>query len=191
MDPSPRRGLQRRARGGLQITGKSVGVQPVGAGNGFKAIFETQFAAGEVTAIARLADGPHESWSLTTPAGLRNLRVRADRTVIDASDGDLAYVEMSLEDMEGRICTQGTEPLSVLVDGEGVLQVVGNGDPQSQDSFCANVCNTYEGRALAVLRPTGPGEITVTVKGADQTATVTVMALKPNTVFAAVAQDVV
>ncbi|MGO4470814.1 glycoside hydrolase family 2 TIM barrel-domain containing protein [Arthrobacter sp. M-10] len=161
----------------LQINGKSVGARPAGPENGFKAVFETEFAVGEVTAIARSANGSHESWSLSTPVGLPKLRVRADRTVIEASDGDLAYIEMSLEDDEGHIFTQGTQPFSVVVEGEGVLQGVGNGNPQSEDSFRSNRCNTYEGRALAVLRPTGAGEITVTVRGADQTTAITVMAL--------------
>ena len=165
----------------LQINGQSVGAQPAGADNGFKAVFETEFAVGEVTAIARSADGSYETCRLSTPVGLCKLRVRADRTVIEASDGDLVYVEMSLEDDEGRIFTQGTEPLSVVVEGEGVLQGVGNGNPQSEDSFRSNVWNTYEGRALAIVRPTGAGEITVTVRGADQTTTVTVTALKPET----------
>ena len=161
----------------LQINGKSAGVRPAGPANGFKAIFETEFAAGEVTAIARNADGSEARWSLTTPEGLPTLRVRTDRTIIDASDGDLAFVDVSLEDDAGRVFRQGAEPFSVVVEGDGVLQGVGNGNPQSQDSFRSGVGNTYEGRALAIVRPTGAGEITVTVKGANQTATITVTAV--------------
>jgi beta-galactosidase len=161
----------------LQIKGKSAGVRPAGPGNGFKAIFETEFAAGEVTAIARNADGSQGRWSLSTPGGLPTLRVRTDRTIIDASDGDLAFVDVSLEDDAGRVFRQGAEPFSVVVEGDGVLQGVGNGNPQSQDSFRSDVGNTYEGRALAIVRPTGAGDITVTVKGVNQTATITVTAV--------------
>ncbi|MET4538380.1 beta-galactosidase [Arthrobacter bambusae] len=171
----------------LQINGESAGVRPAGPGNGFKATFETEFAVGEVTAIARNADGSQERWSLSTPEGVPTLRVRTDRTNIEATDGDLAYVEITLEDEEGRTFRQGTERLSVVVEGEGVLQGIGNGNPQTQDSFRSNFCNTHEGRALAVLRPTGPGEIIMTVSGAGQSTATTVTAISPAPLAAAVA----
>lgn len=161
----------------LQVNGKSAGVRPAGPANGFKAIFETEFAAGEVAAIARNADGSEGRWSLSTPEGLPTLRVQTDRSIIDASDSDLAFVDISLEDDAGRVFRQGAESFSVAVEGDGVLQGFGNGNPQSQDSFRSDACNTYEGRALAIVRPTGAGEITVTVKGANQTATITVTAV--------------
>ena len=37
------------------------------------------------------------------------------------------------------------ESLSVVVEGEGVLQGAGNGNPQSQDSFRCDVCNRKGG----------------------------------------------
>ncbi|MGX9901176.1 hypothetical protein ACW0JT_17290 [Arthrobacter sp. SA17] len=47
------------------------------------------------------------------------MHVRADRNVIEASDGDLVYIQMSMEDNDGRVFAQGTEALSVVVEGEG------------------------------------------------------------------------
>ena len=173
----------------LQINGKKAGVRPAGPENGFRAVFETEFAVGEVTAIARSTDGSYERWSLSTPSGSPTLRVRADRTTIGASDGDLAYVDISLEDDEGRIFRQEAEPVSVVVEGEGVLQALGNANPQSQESFRSAECHTYEGRALAVLRPTGPGEITMTVRGAGQSTAVTLTAVGPVSLAADLAAD--
>ena len=43
--------------------------------------------------------------------------------------------------------------------GAGVLLGFGSADPATEERFDATERRTYEGRALAVLRPTGPGKI--------------------------------
>lgn len=49
------------------------------------------------------------------------------------------------------------------VDGPGVLAARQSDDPRSTESFTASGRTTFDGRALAVIRPTGVGEITVSV----------------------------
>jgi beta-galactosidase len=51
----------------------------------------------------------------------------------------------------------------VEVQGAGALQGLASGDPKAEDSFTGTSCTMYDGRALAVVRPTGAGTITVTV----------------------------
>ncbi len=53
--------------------------------------------------------------------------------------------------------------MTVAVDGPAVLQGFGSGNPCTEETFGAPTHDTYEGRALAVVRPTGAGTITVTV----------------------------
>ncbi|MBQ1762406.1 MAG: hypothetical protein IIZ92_05840 [Aquincola sp.] len=52
--------------------------------------------------------------------------------------------------------------MGVLVAGR-VLQGLGSGDPCTDEDFFADSCRSFFGHALAVIRPTEPGEITVTV----------------------------
>ena len=61
-----------------------------------------------------------------------------------------------------------------------MLQGFGSGNPWTEETFGAPTHHTYNGRALAVIRPTGAGTITVKVRaeGCDD-RTVTVEAVHP------------
>ncbi len=45
------------------------------------------------------------------------------------------------------------------VTGHGALLGFGSANPSTEERFDATERRTYDGRALAVLRPTGPGKI--------------------------------
>ena len=48
------------------------------------------------------------------------------------------------------------------MDGPGVLQGFGSAAPATEESYLDDVHTTFDGRALAVVRPTGAGTITLT-----------------------------
>jgi beta-galactosidase len=77
--------------------------------------------------------------------------------VITAAGGDLAYVTLTLEDAHGTLCTGDDRPVIVTVSGDGALAGFGSANPSTEEPFSATTRRTYQGRALAVLRPTGPG----------------------------------
>ena len=90
-----------------------------------------------------------------------------DRDRIDATDRDLAYVEIALVDDDGIVHFGEDRAVTVAVDGPGVLQGFGSGNPCTEETFGSSTHDTFDGRALAVIRPTGPGTITVTVSAKD------------------------
>ncbi len=100
--------------------------------------------------------GRHTLRSTTGPVGLR---AEADRSVITANGGDLAYITLTLTDTDGTLHTAADRPVRLEVSGAGVLLGFGSADPSTEERFDAAERRTYEGRALAVLRPTGPGKI--------------------------------
>ena len=57
--------------------------------------------------------------------------------------------------------------MTVAVEGPAVLQGLGSGNPCTEETFGSSTHDTYDGRALAVIRPTGAGTITVTVSAPD------------------------
>jgi len=87
------------------------------------------------------------------------LRAEADRQVITTGGGDLAYVTLTLTDAAGTCCTGSDRPVRVEVSGQGVLLGFGSASPSTEERFDVAERRTYDGRALAVLRPTGPGKI--------------------------------
>jgi len=164
----------------LLLNGMPVGRAPAGEDYGYRAAFETTYAPGELTAVA-FRDGTESGrMSLSTPTGPLALDVRVDRARIAADDRDLAYVEITLVDEAGQVHAGRDQAVTVAIDGPAVLQGLGSGNPCTEESFGSPTHDSFHGRALAVIRPTAAGTITVTVSadGADD-RTVTIEAAHP------------
>jgi beta-galactosidase len=161
----------------LLLDGVSLGRAPAGSRHRYRAAFDTVYRPGELVAVAR-ADGRETGRSrLVSAKGPVHLSVTADRGLIRADDTDLAFVDIALTDHEDNLCPRADRPVTVTVSGPGVLQGLGSARPVTEESFTGTTHTTYDGRALAVVRPTGPGEIKVEVTAADcEAATVTVQA---------------
>ncbi len=95
------------------------------------------------------------------------LDVRVDREQIRADDTDLAFVEITLVHDDGTLCHTADRAVTVAIDGPGELLGFGSADPCTEATFGVPTHDTFRGRALAVVRPTGAGIITVTVSAAD------------------------
>lgn len=87
----------------------------------------------------------------------------ADRAGLRADDTDLAYIAIELRDEAGVLGTGADVPVTVRVTGAGVLAGLCSGNPRTAERFDATTTSTFDGRALAIVRPTGAGGITVTV----------------------------
>jgi hypothetical protein len=79
-----------------------------------------------------------------------------------ARDG-LAFVAITLEDTARTVPCDADRLVGVAIDGPAELAGLGTGRARTEESFAADAVTTYDGRALAIVRPTGPGEVRVTV----------------------------
>ncbi|TRO68555.1 glycoside hydrolase family 2 TIM barrel-domain containing protein [Streptomyces sp. IB201691-2A2] len=143
----------------LLVNGSSLGRRAVDEDHRFRTEFDTTYEPGELLAVTYrdgAETGRHTLRSTTGPVGLR---AEADRSVITANGGDLAYITLTLTDTDGTLHTAADRPVRLEVSGAGVLLGFGSADPSTEERFDAAERRTYEGRALAVLRPTGPGKI--------------------------------
>jgi beta-galactosidase len=153
----------------LLINGRSLGRQPVGEDHRFRTEFDTIYEPGELLAVAYRSGAETGRSIVRSATDPTVLRAEVDRPVITTAGGDLAYVALTLQDADGTCHTAADRPVSVEVSGAGVLQGFGSADPSTEERFDATRRRTYEGRALAVLRPTGIGKIrfTATTSGCD------------------------
>jgi beta-galactosidase len=151
----------------LLLNGTAVGRAPAGEERGFRAEFETIYTPGELTAVAYRAGAETGRSTLLSANGPVALDARVDREVIDVGDHDLAYVEITLIDTGGTVHHLQDRPVTVAVEGPAVLQGFGSGNPNTEETFGAPTHDTYHGRALAVVRPTGAGTITVTLSAPE------------------------
>lgn len=150
----------------LRCNGDVLARAEVGAERRYIASFETMYVPGGLVAVA-LRNGQEQSRAALRTAGeALLLQAVADRTTVNA-EADLCFVQISLVDDNGTTHVTRDRELSVTVTGPGVLQGMGSADPRSTENYTAASCSTFAGRALAVVRSTGEGEITVSIEGPD------------------------
>ncbi|MGK9147153.1 DUF4982 domain-containing protein [Plantibacter flavus] len=146
----------------LELNGITVDRRPSGRDSGFRTVFTIPYERGTLAAVGIGADGGRQRTELHT-AGTSALVVTADRRTLRADDGDLAYVGIELRDELGILDTAREVTVTVRVDGAGVLQALASGRPSTDESFTQESWRTYDGRALAIVRPTAVGSISMQV----------------------------
>jgi hypothetical protein len=169
----------------LVLNGRSLGRSPAGREHGFKCTFEVKIEPGELVAIAHSNGSEQARTSLRTATGPLLVQAKAEREVITADDRDLAYIPVELRDRDGNLAHAGDRPIHVTVEGPGNLTAVGSGRPDQSGRFDSSTHMTFDGRALVIVRPTGPGKITlsITAEGAEP-ATVELRADPPGAIEA-------
>ncbi|MFJ9626224.1 glycoside hydrolase family 2 TIM barrel-domain containing protein [Streptomyces sp. NPDC101175] len=147
--------------------GNSFGRRPVGARHRFRTEFEVAYVPGELVAVAYRGGIETGRTSLQWAHGPVRLTAEPDRPVIESGGGDLAYITLTLTDADGTLHTAADRPVSIEVSGAGELVGFGSAAPASEERFDATTRHTHEGRALAVVRPTGTGKIRVLATAPD------------------------
>ncbi|MFB7883515.1 glycoside hydrolase family 2 TIM barrel-domain containing protein [Microbacterium sp. NPDC056057] len=156
--------------------GVSLAVAAVGAEKAFRARFETEYRPGELVAIARTGGIEVGRTTLRT-AGEVGLAASVEESEISA-DG-LGFVAISLADADGVVAVDANRLVTVTVDGDAELVGLGTGRIRTEESFAGPSVTTHDGRALAIVRPTGPGSATVTVTADGLAAASASLTIRP------------
>jgi len=151
----------------LLVNGTTLGRQPAGEAHGFRTAFATTFAPGDLVAVAYRDEVETARTSLSSAHGSVALAVRVDRDHICADDSDLAFVDIILVHDDGNLCHTSDRAVTVVVAGPGELLGFGSADPCTEATFGESTHDTFHGRALAVVRPTGAGTIMVAVSAPE------------------------
>ncbi|MFZ3572241.1 glycoside hydrolase family 2 TIM barrel-domain containing protein [Streptomyces sp. BH097] len=148
----------------LLVNGRSQGRRPLAA---FRTEFEVLYEPGELQAVT-YAGGMESGRHVVHTAGApKRLRADSDRAIVTATGGDLAYVSLTLTDAAGTCNPSADRPVRLEVTGDGVLAGFGSACPSTDEPFDSLDHHTYEGRAIVILRPTGPGEICLVASALD------------------------
>jgi beta-galactosidase len=147
----------------LWVNGRSLGTRPAGPAVRYRAEFAVSYEPGELEAAARRGGREIGRTSLRSARGPVQLAVEPDRKAITAHPLDLAFVSLTLVDQDGALYRSADRSVTVSLDGPGELQALGSANPCTEEGFGDPTCRTFDGRALAVVRPIGPGTIVITV----------------------------
>lgn len=146
----------------LVLNGRSLGRKPSGPTREFLTTFDVPYEPGELEAIAYQSGREVARGTLRSDSGEARFVAECDRATIVADDGDLAFVKVALVDVDGQPRPGIDRDVSLTIDGPAILAGFGSGDPTPRRSFLESTQRTYDGEALAVIRPTGTGSVTLT-----------------------------
>ncbi len=146
----------------LLLNGVSLGRKPTGPAHRFRGEFEVHYEPGVLEAIAWRQGAEVGRSVLRSASGPIMIDLRSDRAQITSQPCDLAFVEVELVDEAGTLVSSADRTIAVALDGPGELQGFGSANPVSEEVFTNLTCTTFDGRALAVVRPTADGVITLT-----------------------------
>jgi beta-galactosidase len=151
----------------LLLNGRPVGRARAGEAQRFRAAFDLSYEPGTLEAIAYRSGQQAERTTLSTASGPLRLTATADPDELSADGGDVALVEITLADDAGTVATGADRLLSAIVTGAGELVAFGSARPCTEECYRTGVHTTFDGRALAAVRATGPGDITLEVSSPD------------------------
>jgi beta-galactosidase len=139
----------------LELNGKRIDEKPVSLDSKWTAVFNIPYAPGTLK-VSGYVDGKETaSRSLRTAGSGRRIRLVPDRRLIRRDRNDLSYVAVEILDESGTLVPNADVPVRFSVKGKGELAAVGNANPSEMRSFRKPECSTFQGRCIAILRPTG------------------------------------
>jgi len=151
----------------LELNGKVIGEKPVSAATKLTAKFDVPYQPGELRAIGLINGKEVATMTLKTAGEPKEIRLIADRPKIRADRNDLSYVTVEVVDRLGAVIPTAEVPIRFTITGAGELAATGSSAPNDAASFHVPLRKTYQGRCIAILRPTGSaGEITLHAEAA-------------------------
>ena len=146
----------------LVVNGKSAGFSKK-TDSRRHAEWRVRYEPGMVEAVA-WKDGKAVRRKVIRTAGSpAQIRLTADRTLIDADGDDLSFVTVEILDKDGNFCPLADNRVRFGVEGNGVIAGVDNGSQTSMERFQASERNAMYGKCLVVIRNNGKsGKIRLT-----------------------------
>ena len=147
----------------LVLNGKVLGEKAVSEETNLTATFHVPYEPGVLQAIG-IVDGVEQAKiSFETTGEPAAIRLTPDRTELSTSRNDLCYVMAEIVDSEGRLVPHAQLPINFAIDNAGELAGQASGAPNKPASFQSPECLTFQGRCLAIVRPSGTAG-TITLK---------------------------
>jgi beta-galactosidase len=138
----------------LFLNGKFIDEKSTGKDQEFKAVFSVPYAPGTLKAIGLRGDRQVAENVLTTAGKATNLKVTADRTILQADGQDLSFITVEAVDGNGQPDLHADQDVQFEISGPGAIAAVGNGDGRDPAPYQGVNRKLSEGRALVVVRTT-------------------------------------
>lgn len=148
----------------LHLNGRTLESRPVSAGDMKHVEFSVPFMPGVLEAVAFHNGAVIGRHSLATVGAPVAVRVVPEVKQGGAGRGDVTFIGVELIDVQGRRVPDVERRLTLSVSGPAELIGFGSANPLAVGSFQSASAQTWDGRALAILRGKGrPGRVRIEV----------------------------
>lgn len=143
------------------VNGKSLGRKPAGAGHDYRAVFETTYEPGIITAVSYDADGNEISRDEQKTVGKPvKIAVREDETlaelrakeILPEDEESVKYLVVEVVDEDGNLVPYAEQKVTEEELGVEKIIAFGSGRPTTEENYISGEITTYRGRALAITR---------------------------------------
>lgn len=163
----------------LFLNGRSLGKQSTSRSNQFRAVWQVPYQAGTLKAVGYNKNKAVNTAMLSSAAEPTQLKLTADRNVLQANTQDLSYITVELLDGNGVRNPKAEQLVKFEINGPAVIEAVGNANPMSVESYTLPQRKTWQGRCLVIVRTTGQ-KGNVTLKASVERMEQVQLALKVN-----------
>lgn len=137
----------------LFLNGKSMGRKKKTPGRDFRLIWEDiVYEPGTVEVVAYKDGKEWAKGEMKTAGDASQIGLSADRTEIDSSSNDLAFITAVVKDSDGIAVPRSNPSIRFSVEGPGEVIATDNGDATSFESFQSPERKAFNGMALAIVK---------------------------------------
>jgi beta-galactosidase len=150
--------------------------------------WDVPYEPGTLKAVGRKGGKIVVQEEIHTTGAPAAFRLSVDRNNIDADQRDVAHIKIEAIDANGNVIPDASEPVQIIVEGEGRLIGLDNSNPFDHTSMKSDHRNTFNGLALAVVQSNNKtGTIRVRTNSSSlKNASVEITTKKPNVAIATV-----
>lgn len=157
----------------LFLNGRSLGKQAITDEDKLIALYDFTYEPGELKAVNYRNGAACEEYTVKSASGEKKLLAETESDAVSLSKNDVIFVKVSVADADGIIFIQDRSRVKISVEGPAELAGFANDDPCPAEDICDDIRTLYDGTALAVIRPSGTGTVTITVSAEGFADTVT------------------
>lgn len=145
----------------LWVNGNSLGRKPAGKGHDFRAVWETEYVRGEVSAVSYDTEGKEISRNSIKSAGEpAKVVVKEDETlaalrrdgIVPVDEESVNYFVIEVTDQNGNFVPYAEKTIVADVPEDTELIALGSGRASTEENYTGGETTTYRGWALAVVR---------------------------------------
>ncbi|KAI3390760.1 hypothetical protein diail_8698 [Diaporthe ilicicola] len=145
----------------LFVNGKSAGRIAKGKSEYRFRWDNVTYSPGSLRAVTYKGGKVWAEEEVRTVGAAASLNITADRTAITGDGYDLSYVSIAVVDANGDRVPDAANEITFSVEGSGEIVSTDNGDPTDLTVFPSRVRKAFNGYALAIVKASGAGKITV------------------------------